>query len=383
MDSFKGMPRSGYSSALLGLTPSPVSTKIIFMRRDQILQFLREHAISNSLFPPTTLKSAIHRMGFIQADPIRSPARAHDLILRHRVKGYRAGDLERNYASLDIEEDVLYAYGFLPRTIWRLLHPRNSTGLSSLEKKVLDTVGKFGVMHPREMEAHFGRKRVINNWGGYSKATTRALEALHYRGLLRIAKRENGIRLYEAARPSAEILPEADRLRELILAIAGILSPVPQRTLQANVARYRRLGNPRSTLTDLIHEEKLRHHTIDGITYLFPPLTVQKTASPRVRFLAPFDPLVWDRLRFEHFWGWPYRFEAYTPPAKRVRGYYAMPLLWNSQVIGWANAQVSAGSLNVEVGFVDKRPQNGAFDEELEKEMMRLKSFLGLTPTAS
>ena len=89
------------------------------------LERLRAHAISHSLFPPTRLKAAIGRLGFVQADPIRAPARAQDLILRHRVKGYRAGDLERRYASLDIEEDVLYAYGFLPRPIWQLLHPRN------------------------------------------------------------------------------------------------------------------------------------------------------------------------------------------------------------------------------------------------------------------
>src|SRR2546421_2700760 len=92
------------------------------------LERLRLHAISHSLFPQTTLKAAIRRLGFVQADPIRSPARAQDLILRHRVKGYRAGDLERRYASLDIEEDTLYAYGFLPRTIWQLLHPRNIRG---------------------------------------------------------------------------------------------------------------------------------------------------------------------------------------------------------------------------------------------------------------
>ncbi|MGC4048239.1 MAG: crosslink repair DNA glycosylase YcaQ family protein [Paludibaculum sp.] len=47
-----------------------------------------------------------------------------------------------------------------------------------------------------------------------------------------------------------------------------------------------------------------------------------------VRLFAPFDPVVWDRLRFETFWGWAYRFEAYTPAPKRVRGYYALPLMW-------------------------------------------------------
>src|ERR1041385_6462410 len=166
------------------------------------LERLRAQAIGRSLFTPTTLKAAVQRLGFVQADPIRAPARAQDLILRHRVKGYRAGDLERRYASLDIEEDVLYAYGFMPRTIWQLLHPRKVRGMSKLEKKVLEVVRDFGVMHPRELEQHFGNARVVNAWGGYSKATTHALEHLHYRGLLRIARRENGIRIYEAAHVS-------------------------------------------------------------------------------------------------------------------------------------------------------------------------------------
>src|SRR5437870_4163092 len=108
------------------------------------LERLRVHAICHSLFPPTTLKAAIRRLGFVQADPIRSPARAQDLILRHRVKGYRAGDLERRYLSLDVEEDTLYAYGFLPRTVWQLLHPRNMKQLSALEKNVLETVRAGG-----------------------------------------------------------------------------------------------------------------------------------------------------------------------------------------------------------------------------------------------
>jgi len=102
----------------------------------------------------------------VQADPIRSPARAQDLILRHRVKSYRAGELEKHYPSLDIEEDVLYAYGFLPRSIWQLLHPRKTRGLSHLEKKVFNTVCKFGRMHPAELQSHFGSERVVNAWGG-------------------------------------------------------------------------------------------------------------------------------------------------------------------------------------------------------------------------
>lgn len=66
---------------------------------------LRRFAIARSLFPPTTLRRALQRLEFVQADPIRSPARAQDLTLRHRVKNYRNGDLDRRYATLEVEED--------------------------------------------------------------------------------------------------------------------------------------------------------------------------------------------------------------------------------------------------------------------------------------
>src|SRR5438874_11168375 len=85
---------------------------------------LRRFAVTRSLFPPTTLRRAIARMHFVQADPIRAPARAQDLILRHRVEGYRAGDLERNYVSLRIEEDTFVNYGFVTRELQALMHPR-------------------------------------------------------------------------------------------------------------------------------------------------------------------------------------------------------------------------------------------------------------------
>src|SRR6476469_4974095 len=85
---------------------------------------LRRYAVARSLFPPTTLKRAIERQGFVQADPIRAPARAQDLTLRHRVTGYRAGDLERRYTSLGIEEDFFVNYGFVSRRVFELMHPR-------------------------------------------------------------------------------------------------------------------------------------------------------------------------------------------------------------------------------------------------------------------
>ncbi len=78
---------------------------------------LRRFAVARSLFAPTTLRGALARMGFVQADPIRAPARAQDLILRQRVKGYRAGNLEWRYESLGIEEDFFVNYGYVTRAV--------------------------------------------------------------------------------------------------------------------------------------------------------------------------------------------------------------------------------------------------------------------------
>src|SRR3954466_8150527 len=95
------------------------------MPKTPTLDDLRRYAVARTLFKPTTLQRAIEKLGFVQADPIRAPARAQDLTLRHRVAGYRAGDLERRYARLAIEEDCLVNYGFLPRKHLALMHPRH------------------------------------------------------------------------------------------------------------------------------------------------------------------------------------------------------------------------------------------------------------------
>src|SRR5215217_7826477 len=93
------------------------------------LDHLRRFAVGRSLFKPTTLKRALDRLGFVQADPIRAPARAQDLILRHRVRDYHAGNLERLYPRLGIEEDFFIVYGFLTKSVQALMHPRANAGV--------------------------------------------------------------------------------------------------------------------------------------------------------------------------------------------------------------------------------------------------------------
>ncbi len=352
------------------------------------LRDLRAQAVVRSLFQPTTLAQAIEQLSFVQADPIRAPARAQDLILRHRVEGYRAEDLERQYAALNIEEGLLYAYGFLTRPLWQLRHPPNSSRLPKFEKQLLEVVRGLGAAHPAELQAEFGG-RALNAWGGYSSVAQLALERLHRRGLLRVARREKGIRVYEPSPPPSEIPSPAQVFRTLVLTVTKILAPISEQSLRAVLApigrSLRGLRDKRAVVLGLLRAGELAEMSVDGVKYIWPvgtfgnslALTKMSLEVPRVvRWLAPFDPLVWDRRRFEHLWGWPYRFEAYTPPAKRLRGYYAMPLLWADRVIGWANVQRSGEGLDAELGFVERRPREREFGVQLDAELERMRAFL-------
>jgi uncharacterized protein len=99
--------------------------------------------------------------------------------------------------------------------------------------------------------------------------------------------------------------------------------------------------------------------------------------APReVRFLAPFDPVVWDRRRLEHLWGWAYRFEAYAPERNRRRSYYAMLPLWMDRVIGWVNCARNGDGLEVRPRFIAGRPKERDFRQAFDREAPRMEQFL-------
>ncbi len=350
---------------------------------------LRSYAVSRTLFPPRDLEGAVRALGFVQMDPIRAPARAQDLILRHRVRDYRAGDLERHYPSLPLAEEFVHVYGILPRDSLPLLHPRPPRDSWHVERehprlagRILSHVDTHGPTHPRALQKALGTTKVVNGWGGESIATTRILELLHYRGRLRIARREKGVKVYELAHALPEPLARNVRIEKMLDLVLHLYAPLPERTFRELAGIVTRTSLPgakaRIAVERMLKSDRLRHASVDGVTYLW-PATEKPALEPheQVRLLAPFDPIVWDRRRFELFWGWAYRFEAYTPPAKRRLGYYALPLLWRDQVIGWANVSLAGGMLEVETGFVGKRPRAAPFRRELDTELQRMSAFLG------
>jgi hypothetical protein len=242
-------------------------------------------------------------------------------------------------------------------------------------------------VHPREVDAHFSHGTVINYWGGSSNATTHLLDAMHYRGLLRVVRRDRGIRVYATHQHGPEPADAASRqarLDALVDVVVRIYAPLPARSLSFFVRRLR-FAAPQwqGELASALQRarQRLAHARVDGADWYWPAKDNPSRAAAQdmARLLAPFDPVVNDRWRFEMLWGWVYRFEAYTPAAKRVRGYYALPLLWRDRVIGWGNLAVKNGALQAEFGYIDARPpRERAFKRELEAELARMRTFLGL-----
>ena len=352
------------------------------------LDDLRAFAAARTLFAPTDLVAAIDALGFVQMDPIRAPARAQDLILRHRVADYRAGDLERRFAELPLAEDYVHVYGALPARTISLLHPRTKRRRFHVEdehprlaRKILQHIERNGPAHPRDLVRQFGSANIVNAWGGSSAATTRMLEVMHYRGVLRVVRRDNGVKVYGLAAPRPQQLTFAERARELLEMLIRLYAPVPMSSLRQTAAITMRDSVPRSAweraLAKLLSSDSLRVETVDAVAYAW-PANEAFDATPRdaVRFLAPFDPIVWDRRRFEHLWEWDYRFEGYTPHAKRRFGYYALPMLWRDRVIGWVNAASTPNKLDVELGFVTSKPRDRAFSREVEREIDALERSL-------
>jgi uncharacterized protein YcaQ len=92
-----------------------------------------------------------------------------------------------------------------------------------------------------------------------------------------------------------------------------------------------------------------------------------------VRLLAPLDPLIYDRTLTSRLWNFDYTWEAYTPPAKRVRGYYAMPVLVGTSLVGHVDPKVDRGARRIRLN--SRRIKRG---HSVAAALHQLTTFLGL-----
>ncbi len=343
-----------------------------FMRRAQLLDE-----------PVADVATALAHLGYVQIDPLNICGRMHDLILRNRVAGYREGDLVQHlhgdvavksaaarnaFEHHHPQTGILVAFGHeaWPHLLAAMRSRTHRSGAWSgrlsakqkaLAEKLLVEIAARGPLSAEDFDDH-GPARQI--WGASSlvKAT---LQKLFFHGRLLIAKRGAGNRRYYD-------LPE----RILPAHVLAAPEPVPRATARwcAELKlRQRRLCTLKRDELPLV-AELVQPIAVEGCPPFFClrsdlPLLELSTlnsqlSTPPLHLLAPLDPLIYDRRVTAALWNFDYTWEAYTPPAKRVRGHYSLPILAGLELVGHVDpkADRAAGRLRVEARSVKRGHQS-------------------------
>jgi uncharacterized protein YcaQ len=148
------------------------------------------------------LARAIQKLGFVQATRSAPRHGPRTLTLRHRVDGLSSGDLEAALSAPRRRRGLPRQLRFCRAATWRscTAHAAQAVGRDDARQAqtLLAFIRERGPTHPRLVQAAFAHGRITNYWGGSGLATRSCSTACTNRGLLRVARRENGIRIYEA-----------------------------------------------------------------------------------------------------------------------------------------------------------------------------------------
>jgi uncharacterized protein YcaQ len=257
-----------------------------------------------------------------------------------------------------------------------------------LVDSVIAAVRDRGASTARELDADLGAlPRTKEHWGWNWSETKKVMEYLFAAGELAVAGRTPQFeRLYDlpervipaehlnAPEPSLE---EASRELVRRAAIAhGVATDVCLRD-------YFRMSPElaRPAVRALVEEGELLPVRIEGwnrVAYLHRDAAVPRKVAARA-LLSPFDPVVWERNRTEHLFGFRYRIEIYVPEPRRVHGYYVLPFLLGDRLVGRVDLKADRrnGALLVLASFAEPdAPSETA--AELAAELAQLAGWLDL-----
>jgi len=327
--------------------------------------------------PHADIATALAHHGYVQIDPINICGRMHDLILRNRVRDYREGALHEFIHSPARPgfEHYLPGAGVLvafPIDAWpwlsgsiatrrlrrgvygRKLSPKGE----GIAQHILGEIARRGPLTSDDIE-HEGRS--LTGWGTPGRLVKNILEILFVHGRVLITQRRKFRRVYDLPE---RVLPAAVRAQ-------------PPRTAREVAAwivltklRQRRLVALKRNEIPLV-ADRVQRVTIDGVGG--PPLFCLREDVPMLaeiqqqkakfadsvdaRLLAPLDPLIYDRRLAASLWGFDYTWEVYTPEHKRVRGYYALPLLAGTEIVGHVDPRADRAGKKLHV--VSRRVRRG------------------------
>jgi len=356
-----------------GVAPTVRPLPAVVARRFLVIRHL--------LAPPRSLPAAeesvlavVDRFGSLQFDPLEVAGRNHDLVLHARVAGYRRPWTDRLlYERRLLFEAYNKGLSILPtrelpwhRLTWdRARRAHEGEVFREHEDHVTELVDRIRRDGPIST-ADLDRSEAIDWYWGPTLKSRAVLEALAEAGVLGIARRDGNRRYYDLAErlfPAgllAERVPEREQLLHRLLSryrAHGLLGATGQGEIFLGFGPGEMLtdGSPRprraELLAELVDRGELVPVTVDGVRGVRHvvtdelPLLAQAEReiaeghapggeTPGATFLAPLDPLAWDRDLLRSLFDFDYLWEVYVPAARRRWGYYVLPLLFGDRFVG-------------------------------------------------
>ena len=322
---------------------------------------------------PESVLRVVERLGVLQFDPLEVPgARNHDLVLHARIDGYRREwcDLwlygpDRRLFEIYNKSLNIVPIEELPH--YRLTWARNaerytdrpdvaashgSDRILSAHVAVADDItATLAAKGPLSTAAFAHHDQAIDWWWAPTRAARAVLEALFVSGRVGISRRAGNRRYYDLierlvpadllARTESEEDAQRHRLLSRFRAV-GLASP----SAQAEIVYGTGDADERNRRTaELVSSGQLLEVGVEGLKgaryVIADELPLLDTAAvdadrgePAIAFIAPLDPLMWDRRLVRQLFDFEYVWEVYVPQAKRRWGYYVLPILFGDRLVG-------------------------------------------------
>lgn len=346
------------------------------------------------------LRRVMAEMGVIQIDSVNVVARSQELVLWSRLGAHSRNLIPAATAAGELFEYWVHEASHVrsvdhPLHRWKMRSAHPWPRVAALNgrrpgfvEQVRARVENEGPLLAADLRERTGPK---GPWWDWDDAKL-ALEHLFFTGEITATRR---------ARDFARVYD----LTERVLPAAVLAAPTPgeseaRRRLLMDAARHLGVGtledladyhrqrptDARPRVAELVEEGRLRRVQVeswDAPAYM----TVELRAVPTVDALAvlsPFDPVVWHRSRAERLFGFRYRIEIYTPAARRRFGYYVMPFLLGTELVGRVDlkADRAAGCLRVQAAWIEDHLAGTARETQvasaLRVELMQMAQWLGL-----
>ena len=361
---------------------------------------------------PQSVLTAVERLGVLQFDPLEVPgARNHDLVLHARIAGYRRGWAEEWLYGPDRRLIELYnkSLNMVPmhelphyRITWQRTAPETENGILKEQADVAAAIlGRLESDGPLSTAAFGEHGHAIDWWWAPTRASRAVMEALFVVGRIGISRREGNRRYYDLIE---RLVPqqllalresEEDAMTHRLLSryrAVGLTTPIGTQaevmygtgSTAERARRTERLGAEGWLVAVEVEGLKRTRYAMAEELSILDETADPAGAPPGLSFLAPLDPLVWDRRMLRELWAFDYLWEVYVPEAKRRWGYYVLPMLYGDRFIGRIEPRLDrkAKTLNI-IGIWFERDaapmEDPRFVPALCDALEAYRSFVGAT----